>query len=1142
LIISNVGLRRLRKGLLSDLSMLVKIAKQLQDNVQVNEENIVFELLNELILKGLKVVERAVRFHDIWIESESNLSIGGSRRPLTPPENDPQAVSGADRPGIDHIAGLTPRDRTLSLPESQDGGSQISEINTSRMSTATFQSGAGSQDAGAAPVQPGPSAQPGAAQSDSTTGIGNRLSVSHRLSYLGAGKNSGVQKQNLASERLAAAHDSFLSLLGTFIGLHINSRSSHELAVTTHQAVQACRLLIAVVEKIWARDGRRPDSLQAARDFMYQKLADLVQTAKDMLSTAQHGDEILSPDQGKHLVMTTRNCVRAAGDCVAKARQTIERIGDFEFEANAVGLADQIIEALNQSKSPAPSEQQHERTVSSLSTDKPLPVPPEPTGKPPPPPSLSLNTTTKPLPEPPQLSPLFSPDTTEASDTFPDSPIETSQRSSQSSTTPQTIAPPAIHHESTPSNATTTSVSPPQQSLEFNRMPRTDSVNTSATSATDTVSSWRNSNTYGASSVSVASTRATTPDRSPVHRHNDSVMMNSVGSVSELQSVASEELAAEEQVMETTFAHELIPSKDGQVLGGSLPSLIERLTTHDSTPDATFVTTFFLTFRLFTTPMEFAQGLVQRFDYIGDSLAVGVPVRLRVYNVFKGWLETHWQPDADSEVLPVIIDFANTKLAAVLPNVVPRINDLINKVSERRDGAIVPRMVSSLGKNSTSVTSFTSLDSGIPSPIITKSQLNSLRQARVGGNQCTIMDFDPLELARQFTIIESRIFCSIQPEELLALEWTKKSDSKAVNVRAMSTLSTDLANLVADTILQCEEPKKRAIIIKQWVKISMKCLELNNYDSLMAIVCSLNSSMVLRLKKTWELVSQKTKTRWDELCAIVHVGKNHQALRERLKNLVAPCIPFVGLYLTDLTFVHAGNPASRELPGSEPKRYVINFDRYVKTARTIGQLQRFQQPYKLAAVPELQEWMEAQIQRIRESETANVQSFYRKSLLLEPREQQGANGGPVKAKTHWYSGGIGGGGSSSNVQKLAEQFGNTVQVAAPAIISMPSQNPQQVQQQQQQQTQMQAMHPVQAPPMQQPQQQDELPPASQDPPAIPPRAEGRHSPKESSSSNGAPVAPAPSSMSGSFSGKFDILQALSLTKSNDREPKIGSPP
>jgi hypothetical protein len=158
----------------------------------------------------------------------------------------------------------------------------------------------------------------------------------------------------------------------------------------------------------------------------------------------------------------------------------------------------------------------------------------------------------------------------------------------------------------------------------------------------------------------------------------------------------------------------------------------------------------------------------------------------------------------------------------------------------------------------------------------------------------------------------------------------------------------------------------------------------------MAIICSLNSSMVMRLKKTWELVSAKTKVRLDELKTITDVGRNYAVLRQRLQNHVAPCIPFVGIYLTDLTFIDVGNGTTRQLPGESgsDSMSVINFDKHMKTAKIIGQLQSFQVPYRLTAVPEMQEWMETQIQRVRSSDQANVQSYYRRSLLLEPRELQ----------------------------------------------------------------------------------------------------------------------------------------------------------
>ncbi|KAF2672796.1 ras GEF [Microthyrium microscopicum] len=1005
LILSHVGLRRLRKGLLSDLSMLVRIAKELQLAVQSDTtQTLVFEQLDELVLKAFKVVERAVRFHDIWsqdVDSESNKALSAQtsiNRPPTPPVDnatDEQSTAGAEQheDSTSHAVSVDSHFTKSSEPALPE--MKVDNSLTKNEGGLASPSGSFGQDL---------SAQSQSAPRPVSIST-KRISVSHRLSYIGKG-GGGTQKHNLASERLSAAHDSFMGLLGTFIGLHIKSRSSHELAATTHKSVIACRELIAVVEEIWARDGRRTDSLKSARDVMYAKLADLVQTAKDMLATAQNGDDILDPEQGNRLVMTTTNCILAAGDCVSKAKHTIERIGDFEFESSSVGLADQIFGALSRTQSASPSESTVASTAASIAdseatrasfslVDKPLPVapghgPPEPTARPPLPP---LKTDSKPLPEPPKHSPL--PITESIAEApLPQASTQSPTRSSGSSIAPAISVLPRIQQDVSP---TSSFQSPPLQPSEFSRMPRTDSVNTSTASAADTNSTWRNSMQDGASIVSHTSTRATTPDRSPTHQPNNSLMSNSVGSVSELQSVVSEE-TGEEQMLDTTFAHELVPSKDGQVLGGSLSALIERLTAHDSTPDATFSTTFYLTFRLFTTPMDFAQGLIDRFDYIGDSHNVGVPVRLRISNVFKGWLETHWQPESDADVLPVITDFAQTKLTLSLPSAGKRILELTTKVSEQQTGTLVPRLVSTLGRTSSSVSVFSSADNQIPSPIMSKSQLNALRQARMGVSQCSILDFDPMELARQFTIIESRIYCSIGPEELLNFEYTKKSESRVANVLAMSTLATDLANLVAESILQFEEPKKRAVMIKQWIKIGMKCLELANYDTLMAIICSINSSVVTRLKRTWELISQKTKTRLEELSAIVECSRNHSVLRERLKNHVAPCIPYVGMYLTDLTFTNAGNPASRELPGVEPKRYVINFDRCMKIAKTIGEVQRFQIPYRLIAVPELQEWMEMQINRVSKSDSANTQSYYRRSLLLEPREASVA-----QPKTHWYS-------------------------------------------------------------------------------------------------------------------------------------------
>jgi hypothetical protein len=95
------------------------------------------------------------------------------------------------------------------------------------------------------------------------------------------------------------------------------------------------------------------------------------------------------------------------------------------------------------------------------------------------------------------------------------------------------------------------------------------------------------------------------------------------------------------------------------------------------------------------------------------------------------------------------------------------------------------------------------------------------------------------------------------------------------------------------------------------------------------------------------------------------------------------------MFLPDLTFVDIGNPATKT---SDNGRTLVNFDKHTRTAKIIGELQRFQIPYRLTEVPDLQEWLQYQITRVRELEMQqgnSVQvSYYRKSLLLEPRETQ----------------------------------------------------------------------------------------------------------------------------------------------------------
>ncbi|KAI1210778.1 ras GEF [Annulohypoxylon truncatum] len=967
------SLRRGRKSLLSELSSLVKTAKRLQETLRglTQSTDDVNDIIDEMILKAFKIVVKGVRFLDL-IEEDRQLRapavtvmatvVEESFVPPTPPlestafengQGDDQAASSR----ADIEAGST---KGLAPPVTE--GVQTSESANKRLSR-VYSSGnaANNRMSQINPLQ------------------GNRLSasISHRVSL--AGPSPLSQSQKLVSERLNSCHDTFLSHLGSFIGrLHVQSQSRPELALAIKHSVISGGQLFAVIDAICDHNTSVSETLGQSRVAMYDRIRDLVYSAREILGNrGPDGDDLIVPQDNSRLLLAATGCVKAAGECVAKTKWVLERIGDFEFEVENGNLDIDlgIFEAVSESRPRTPAES----TISESRTSEPSPRPTHSvhSSMDKPLPDVPVNDLTRDQPSAEQHA---SPPTSRPHSMTTDD-AASSMASSVSSLRPSLPALPRL----------TTSLSVDEPYSPATETSHDGEYHTSFRSDTGTASSSGSNSTYlsrdsEASMVSDTSTRATTPDHTLVPKTQPSLSDMSTTASS---SVSEEVDELESKLLEKTFAHELMFNKEGQVTGGSLPALVERLTTHEATPDAMFVSAFYLTFRLFCTPTRLTETLIERFDYVGENPSTASPVRLRVYNVLKGWLESHWRDSTDREALPLIQHFAESKLGPLLPSAGKRITELSQRVSTT-DGSLVPRLVSSMGKTSTSISQYVPVDTPLPNPILSKSQHGLLNNWKSGGSCPSFLDFEPLEIARQLTLKQMSIFCSIMPEELLGSQWMKKNGASSPNVKAMSSFSTDLSNLVADTILQYPEVKKRAVVIKQWIKIAHQCLELNNYDGLMSIVCSLNNSIISRLRKTWDLVSPKRREMLKSLQAIVEPANNNKVLRARLQSHVPPCLPFLGMFLTDLTFVDIGNPPTKQLPSAganDAGLTVINFDKHTRTAKIIGELQRFQIPYRLTEVPDMQEWIQTQVTRVKEMDQGNVQvSYYRKSLLLEPRE------------------------------------------------------------------------------------------------------------------------------------------------------------
>jgi son of sevenless-like protein len=113
-------------------------------------------------------------------------------------------------------------------------------------------------------------------------------------------------------------------------------------------------------------------------------------------------------------------------------------------------------------------------------------------------------------------------------------------------------------------------------------------------------------------------------------------------------------------------------------------------------------------------------------------------------------------------------------------------------------------------------------DEKYPSSILGKSLRNTLRKA-VSQSSISLIhvhDIDPVELARQITLMENNLFCRIRPNEMIGQEFKKKvGTSQAIHVKAMIQKSTQITSWVSDSILSESDAKKRAQVLKYWIKV-----------------------------------------------------------------------------------------------------------------------------------------------------------------------------------------------------------------------------------------------------------------------------------------------------------------------------------
>uniref|UniRef100_A0A8C8EK44 Son of sevenless homolog 2 (Drosophila) n=1 Tax=Oncorhynchus tshawytscha TaxID=74940 RepID=A0A8C8EK44_ONCTS len=357
------------------------------------------------------------------------------------------------------------------------------------------------------------------------------------------------------------------------------------------------------------------------------------------------------------------------------------------------------------------------------------------------------------------------------------------------------------------------------------------------------------------------------------------------------------------------------------IKAGTVVKLIERLTYH-MYADPNFVRTFLTTYRSFCKPHELLGLLIDRIEipepepteadkqalWNGDQpMAAELqrfrreyvqPVQLRVLNVFRQWVEHHFY------------DFEND------PELRGRLEEYISSKSMRKWVESINKIIKRKMQTQSNGVSHNITFESPPPPI--EWHISRLGQT----DTFDLMTLHPIEIARQLTLLESELYRAVRPSELVGSVWTKEDkENNSPNLLRMIRHTTNLTLWFEKCIVEAENLDERVAVFTRVIEILQVFQELNNFNGVLEVVSAINSVPVYRLDHTFEAVPERKKRILEEA---VELSQDHfKKYLAKLKSINPPCVPFFGIYLTNILKTEEGNPDFLKRHGKE----LINFSK-----------------------------------------------------------------------------------------------------------------------------------------------------------------------------------------------------------------------
>ena len=409
-----------------------------------------------------------------------------------------------------------------------------------------------------------------------------------------------------------------------------------------------------------------------------------------------------------------------------------------------------------------------------------------------------------------------------------------------------------------------------------------------------------------------------------------------------------------------------------KVSSGKLFGLVELLTNSAGEQDSFYTTSFLRTYRYFASALDVSRLLI--FRYItNSSLALNLSisedalqkesiVQMRVLNTFRKWTAMHPEDFDDDDMLHMVVCWIETFVkihdgkrqsaaSSMLLNLEQSLVELEKRKKTQKEAA------EKLDPNRVSGNFCQAFVGNMP----TASNVDTLEFFERVGSYGQIMDYTPEDLSLQLALIEHDLYAKVPVSELFHQRWNASNKRNvAQNLCNLTDNFNRMSRLFASEIVRHTALEDRVATLKNIIFVGQQCFKIYNLNSVFQIVAGLNSAAITRLKKTWKCLPKKYIEVWEFLNAIVSDEENYRRYRMALtaireKHGSSACVPYLGVFLKDLTFSEDGNATFLNVRDG-----IINYQKFAMIGEILERITVYQQnSYRKYArnEPFVQEWV-----------------------------------------------------------------------------------------------------------------------------------------------------------------------------------------